>query len=328
MRIRYIPLLALGMLATLCALSDAEETPDFVFEIGEPRGWTGVNRKIFYGSYFRLEGDLVSLYNDRGETIKVGLANLIESDRKLITDYEAYMKREKGGEAEPQVDQAAYKQLPQADRSLIPGKLPKDFGGETKDQAVDALWVSLLWWDANQIFPIPKKGDFEEKAEWLLDEMSRHVPTGGRSAVTMEEAKEGVMKYFEKRLSEIGKCQATVIDAGLDPGVLAKLTAGNDIVILKTTMVYSNGGEYSCTMVLGEMKEDGSFVVHLFGRPFTGKMVPAPDRKSETHNGNTYELVLTNKQDLPPHVAEVEPRLYVNDSGFTGALQIKPYVFK
>ena len=87
---------------------------------------------------------------------------------------------------------------------MIPERKPEDFGGTDNEALVDALWVSLLWWTAFNVMPVPKTGDFERKAEWLHKELTRYVAASGSSSATLEETKEGLEKYFSKRLEDIG----------------------------------------------------------------------------------------------------------------------------
>ena len=100
-------------------------------------------------------------------------------------------------------DPSAFKPESAPDRATIPRLDPKNFGASAWEAMVDAVWVSLLWWEQTNVLEVPKKGDFERKAEWLHKELTRKIASAGKSAVTLEETQKGLEEYFLENLKEV-----------------------------------------------------------------------------------------------------------------------------
>lgn len=161
--------------------------------------------------------------------LTVAFGNLSEAHQKIIEGFE---DKPASGEKpkQPAHDPAKFKDLPFADRNLIPERDPHDFGGNDDKSMVDALWVSLLWWNAFEVMPIPKSGDFEKKAEWLHEELTRYIAKSGNRAATVEDAKEGIEKYFSRRLAYISSCKvSTFKKAVMDNPMLLKMVQDNQL---------------------------------------------------------------------------------------------------
>jgi hypothetical protein len=210
-----------------------------------------VNGATFLGTFVRTldQGKKVQFLTSEGKVLAVAFENLSEKDREIVLLFEGKAPAKPAPEkASPAASKDAFKELPVAARMRIPTLKPEDFGGTDDESLVDALWVSLLWWDATGLVPIPKTGDIERKAAWLHKELSRHIPGGGQSAATLQDAQRGIGEYFEKRLEETGTCKCAIRNVA-EPGELAKLATGNDIVIMRITMTYSNARDFVVTGV-------------------------------------------------------------------------------
>jgi hypothetical protein len=295
-------------------------------EASQERPWTGVNGATFLGTYARTldQGKKVQFLTSEGKIVTVAVENLSEKDREIIRAFEGK------GPAKPApaaASKEAFKELPVAARMRIPTLKPKDFGGTDDESVVDALWVSLLWWDATGIVPIPKTGDTGRKATWLHKELSRYVAKGGKGAASLQEAQRGVGEYFNKRLEETATCKCEIRNV-FEPGELAKLATGNDIVILRMTMTYSNARDFVVAGVLESMEADGSFVMHLFGERFTGRMAANPEREPERPGEKTHELTLSDREKMPEHYKTQGARFYFGENSWNGVLLMTPYVYK
>lgn len=295
---------------------------------GVERVWTGVNGKTFHGVFARTfedGGKKAQFITSAGKVVSVAIENLSEKDREIILVFEGKAP------AKPAADVAdtgdSFKKLPIADRTKIPALKPEDYGGTDDESIVDALWVSLMWWDAEGIMPVPKGGDMERKAEWLHKELTRNISRGGRGASSLEEAKEGVTEYFEKRLEETGACKA-VISTMPDVASLSRFTAGNSIVALKMSMTYSNSRVFSVASVLESMEPDGSFVMHMFGRRFAGKMTASPHKRPGSPETPMYVVTLNTPEAMPDHYRTQGATFFFGDQAWNGALVLEPYVYK
>ncbi len=323
-------LIALPALVFSCMSAVSQDAPDPTAE----RPWTGTNGATFRGTYSRTLdfGAKIEFLTSSGKTVKVAIENLSKKDQETILAFEKANRAKANPSA---IDEDAFKELPVADRSLIPERKPEDYDLDGDESLVDAIWVSLLWWDAAGIAPIPKKGDYDKKAEWLYEELNRYIAKGGRSAATVEDGKEGITQYFKKRLEDVGACKVTAFgcyDAALakvdlEPGGISKLAAGNDILVLKISMEYANGRNFTVSAAMEKVEEDGTFAIHLFGNRFTGKMAVVADKRPAVPKGKVYELVLNDRLDLPEYYLAQEPRFYFGENG-DGFLHLKPYIYK
>jgi hypothetical protein len=286
----------------------------------DERIWSGINGKTFRGNFNRVmpDGTSAEFYTDRGKLVVVALSNLIERDRQLIFD------RDKKDAPAVAGDPAAFKPQPTPNRSTIPSLDPKKFGASNWEAMVDALWVSLLWWNQSDILEVPKKGDWERKAEWLHKELTRKMASTGKSSTTLEEAKTGLEKYFEENLKEVAACRILIEKDDLSFSRLRLFCAGANVVILKMTMTYDNGRDFSVGTALETIGDDGKFVFHIFGKRFTGmaKAVPA-----EGKDARKVEFVLDDPKDLPAYYAQNGARFFLGGNSWNGALFITPYIY-
>jgi len=319
---------------------------------GEERIWTGTNGSSFRGTYVESmgQGGKIRFFTTAGKIVTVAFGNLSEADQKIIEGFEG--KPAAGAAAKKSAfDPDKFKDLPAADRNLMPERKPGDFGGNDDESMVDALWVSLLWWNSFEVMPIPKTGDFDKKAEWLHEELTRHIAPRGRSAASDQETKEGLEKYFSRRLEDIGSCKVSTIEeavkhdsllvelvkndpvirasgAFICPLILSKLSKGNDIVIIRLGMTYENGKDYVECAAIEHIAEDGAFSMHMYGKRLTGKMAEVPKAKATkpSWDDKLYEFVINNRDSLPKNYVTEGARFFAYKD--TSGLVLKPYVYK
>jgi hypothetical protein len=287
------------------------------------RTWTGANGASFRGTYSRSldQGARIEFLTSAGKIAVVNFGNLSKKDQEVILAFE------KGPQDRAPAEED-FADQPIADRLHFPEKDPKAFGANDDESIVDALWISFLWWDTFKVVPIPEDVREKKKEDWLHKELTRHISKGGRSAASLAEAREGVDKYFTRHLAGKATCKSTVITTPLSAEQLAKLAAENDLVILTLAMNYSNGRDFSAAAVLAKMDADGTFAILLFGNRFTGRLEPAPHRKSWSPEAKSMELVLNDRQEMPEHYLSQGARFYINDASWTGALHLTPFVYK
>lgn len=132
------------------------------------RRWTGLNGKSIEGRLHRLQKDKVTFLTADGKLVTVALANLIEADRKRLTE----------SPDNPQ-ETSGFKQLPQADRSKIPELSSENLETPAMGSPAEALWISLLWWDATGVLPLPEKAlKSKDPAAWLHEEILKVMHNG------------------------------------------------------------------------------------------------------------------------------------------------------
>ena len=76
------------------------------------------------------------------------------------------------------------------------------------------------------------------------------------------------------------------------------------------------------------MRPDGTFVMHLFGERFTGRMAANPERNPETPGEKTYELTLADREKMPEHYQTQGARFYFGEHSWNGVLVMTPYIYK
>lgn len=295
------------------------------------RVWTGVNGKTFRGSFHQLTADRqkAEFLSTNGKLLTVTLDNLIPADREWILNPVK-------PPAEPAAagDSGKFKPDALPSRQLTPSLDPKSFGCPTDKSLVDALWISLLWWDQTGVLEVPKKGDLESKAEWLHKKLTRTVVNGGDN-VTAEDAKQGVEEYFSEELEKVAACRINIEPRDFSAVRLAGSLQGSQAVVMRMSMQYSNGGDFAVSSVLESMTEDGKFVIHVFGRRYSGSLKPIETGKSEGKavaktgppGSVPSEYVLDRRQDLPDYYAQNEARFFMGLKTWNATVVLKPYVY-
>ncbi len=314
-------LLTLTCAIFLLALSLRASPPP---EYWEQRNWTGSNGAVFLGQFVRMmeEGKKVEFLTSSGKVVRTDFDNLSEKDQEVVLVLAG--KAPANPKTDPKLLEDALKKLPVGNRSLIPQLKAHDYGARNDESIVDAIWVSVLWWDVSEVVSVPKSGDFKRKAEWLHQELSRYIAKGGRRAASLEDAKEGLGEYFERRLEDTAACKVT-ISSSQEPADLSKLVTGNDIVILKMSMTYSNDKSYVACGSLESIDENGNFTMNLFGVRMQGKMTLVPDQPKGT---KMYEAILSDRKNLPEHYLNNEARFFIGKNRWEGTFVMSPYVYK
>ena len=288
------------------------------------RLWTGINGKSFRGSLHHLAADRTNaeFLSTDGKLLTVALANLIPDDREWILNPS---KPSPGGPAAAG-DMSQFKPVASPNRKLTPLLDPKTVGCRTDHSLVDALWISLLWWDQTGVVPIPKNGDLESKAEWLHKRLTRAVVKGGDS-VSAEDAKKGVEQYFSEELEKAAACRITIEQQDFSAVRLAGFLQGSNAVVMLMSMQYENGRDFAVGCVLESMDEDGKFVFHMFGRRFSGQLKPMDGKKPAAPGSVPSEYVLDQPQDRPDHYAQNGARFFMGPAKWNAAVVLKPYVY-
>lgn len=285
--------------------------------------WTGINGKSFRGTFHHLSegGVKAEFLATDGRILTVALSNLIPTDRERILN----PLKPSSNPAAPG-DSNGFKPVTSPDRKLMPGLDPKVFGGTTDESLVDAMWISLLWWDQTGVLAVPARGDLKDKAEWLHKKLLRSVAAGVGN-VSAEDAQKGVERYFSEELEKVASCRINLEAHEFTATRLAGFLQGANAVVLRMSMKYANGRDYSVSTVLESMSEDGKFVFHVFGRRFSGFLKPMEDGKAGTPGSVPFEYVLDRPGDLPDYYAQNEARFFMGKESWNAAIVLKPYVY-
>lgn len=110
------------------------------------------------------------------------------------------------GEKSPATAEGSFKPMVTPNRKLMLALDPEKFGFESNSAMIDAIWLSFLWWDQAGVLELPKKGDFEAKAEWLYKKLVRYT-LNGEDNLSAEETEKGVAAYFKAEYDKVAACQ-------------------------------------------------------------------------------------------------------------------------
>jgi hypothetical protein len=294
-------------------------------KVAAEREWTGSSGKTFRGTFRRMTegGQKAEFISADGKVLTVALESLIPADRERILNPPQPKPAE---ESETPGVLSGFKPDASPDRGMIPLMVPKSFGGEAGESLVDALWVSLLWWDVTGVLKVPTSGDLENRAEWLHKKLSKSIAAGGGN-VTAEDAKTGLVKYFSEELSGVGACRISIEDRDFTAARLARVTQGGNAVVLRMSMTYENGRDYSVSVVLESMTDEGKFVAILAGRRLSGQIRPMEGEKDAAPGAAPSEYVWDRPQDLPELYTRNQARVFMGKSSWNAAILLKPYVY-
>jgi hypothetical protein len=300
-------------------------------ELTDLRNWTGTNGKVIRATYAGTQdkGAKVVLVDTQGKFLVVSVSNLIESDRELI---------EQKGQPASEEDKpkagssSAFKTFPQLDRDKLPIISQGDFGSKASDCVPSSFCNFLLWWDQEGVLEIPKRGDFDKKAEWIHSRMARYCGTRNTAGTSARDATEGFTKYFTKEIGDLATLRIH-IDYNLKPENLARYTVGEAATMLEVTIRSGPQHDSSHWVALSEAKPDGSVVFHTWGARFKGKLeVMEANEETTSISGQTvpkttYEIKIQNHDDLPEWFRDSGRRFILDPMNWDSIYVLKPYVF-
>ena len=289
----------------------------------EERIWTGVNGKTFRGTFLTFEENRTKavFITTTNQQLIIALENLIPADRDRLIPPAAVMPPAQAPAAAAGAPDGGegFKKLPIANRGLIPTLKPKDFGASDYEALVDAIWIALLWWEKAGILEVPGRGDFEKRAEKLHEELSREISQGGRSSSTLEEGKQGIEAYFKDELEDTAGCRVKIMKDKPTVPLIAGALTDRTAVVMKMSMTYDNGRDFSIAALLESLTPDGNFVFHIFGTRLNGTVKTAAD--------GSQEWIITNRNAIPDYYREQGPRFFFNKDHWNGLLLMDPFVY-
>lgn len=302
----------------------------------EERIWTGTNGKTFRGTFITLEekGTKAVFFTSGGQQVIVAVENLIPADRNLLhvpipaprpADKQAPVTAKPAVvapvtvPARPMDAGPGFAKLPKVNRALIPTISPKSLGIRDYEAIVDAIWVSLLWWEKAMVLEVPGRGDFEKRAGGLHEDLSREIARGGNSSATLEEALEGVETYFKKQLKDTATCRTKILKNVSSVAELASTITEGRAVVIKMTMKYDKERNFSTAASLESLTPDGKFVMHMFGVRLHGVV--------KVDANGVMEWVVNNRDAMPEYYQSQGATFHLNDNSWNGVLMIDPYVY-
>lgn len=321
-----IPLRIFSFLAIACVGSNLR-AEDF----NAPRAWQYRNRILDETRLVSWSADRskVTLENG-GKLAEIAVKDLSEADRIFIN--RAADTAARSGKPLLETD-AVFKRPGLADRSTIPLLNQGEYGQKASDCVPSSFCNFLLWWDQQGLLPIPKRGDFDDKSEWVHTRMARLCGTGNNSGTSYRDAIVGFSKYFSKEVPD-QLASASKIDYDIRPENIARYVTGYNATLLGLTT--ERGSKKSGHMVaLVSATPDGEVVFHTWGHKMKGRIVilekkdkDIPRSYGDTWrniNATIYEIKIEKDDQFPDWITQT--RFLLDPENWDCLTIVKPYVF-
>ncbi len=269
--------------------------------------------------------------DQQGRVYQILLANLSDHDRAMVERAKMAAAGDKKGPGK-QDEAAAFKITPVLDRTKLPIINQGDLGQKSSDCVPSSFCNFLLWWDQENMLEIPKRGDFEAKAEWVHTKLAKYCGTRNTAGTSAAEASAGFVKYFKEEIGDLATLKF-MEDHNLSPANLARYTIGSDATMLEMTTVKANGSENGHWVALISIEPDGRVIFNTWGARFEGVIKPLKESdKMIVINGQrvpstTYEIHLSNRGMLPDWVNDGEIRFLLDPEKRDGVFVLRPYLF-
>lgn len=302
-------------------------------ELDSERIWTSQDGKTLRGTCVRTinNGTQIEVLTGTGKVFNIAVANLSEADRLLVAKGRASTDRSTSKIENPG-NPSAFKTFPALDRSKLPVISQGDFGNKASDCVPSSFCNFLLWWDQAGVLAIPKRGDFNEKAEWIHSRMARYCVTRNNSGTSADKAAEGFKEYFEKDLGEVATLKAR-IDYDLRPENLARYTIDGNATMLALTIREAPRHDSGHWVALVSASPNGTIVFHTWGARFEGKLEVLEKKPEMIHLGaqqvsaTSYEIKIRNTQDLPEWFRNGDQQLILDPAQWDSIYVLKPFVY-
>lgn len=299
-------------------------------ELHSERVWRGTNGSSLRGTFIRSNprDGRIEILTAGGKVVSIQTGNLSEADRSLVTAPNASVAA-----ADKPGDLSDFKSIPVTDRDRLPVISQEDYGNKASDCVPSSFCNFLLWWDQTGILEIPKRGDFEAKAEWIHSRLSRYCVTRNNSGTGVENALEGFKKYFEEDLAGLATMK-TKVDYDLRPQNLARYVSGENATMLDLTIREAPRHDSGHWVALVSASPDGEIVFHTWGARFTGRIEVLETKPSRVvHLGNiivpdiTYQIRISNPNDLPEWFRSGNRQLILDPANWNSIVVLKPYIY-
>ncbi|MGE9268167.1 MAG: hypothetical protein ACQKBY_08720 [Verrucomicrobiales bacterium] len=305
-------------------------------DVHEERLWTGKNKQTFRGKFVEVdeESGRYRFADARGVFLLIDPANISERDLTWLKEQWAQKDAAEGAE------QGLFLRDPVMDRSLLPVIDQADYGSKASDCVPSSMCNFLLWWDQCGYLEIPKKGDFERKADWVHTRLARYCVTRNNSGTGLLNAVEGLREYFTKH--HPGKVNFLLHqEVAVTPELLTKYADGALMTILELTVMSDRKKRASHWVALREAEADGSLTIQTWGKAISGKLVvinaqaKPPENFIICRNGywssepiaqaTHYRFVPDANQELPEHMTRNSLHFELNPAEYDSLIVIAPY---
>lgn len=301
----------LRMLAALAASSAMVHAADLSVE----RIWTGVNGKTFLGTFVKFSPDrqTVDFLTSAGKVVSVSFSNLSAADQLALVPPPP--------ETVPLGDKEKFKPESAVRRTFVPGMVPMGDFSVWGYRTVDVMWFSMLWWDTMGVLEFEKKGgDLPRRAEWLSKKLKGHIVKGaGKDPSEWGACEKGMLAFFEAELKEVAVCRIHRERQDFRLERLCAFARGANAVGLRLCRQSADKSRSHTLAAVESLAEDGTFVIHAYGKRLTGKVTP--------RDAAAVAFEVSNLQDLPAEIAAGSPKFLLDKTEWGEVFVVKPYVF-
>ena len=220
---------------------------------------------------------------------------------------------------------AGFKPEPALDRRQFPIIDQSDFGNKSSDCVPSSFCNFLLWWDQSGFLEIPKRGDYEDKAEWIHTRLARYCGTRNTSGTSFSDAQAGFLRYFEKELEGIAVMRIHR-DTDVSPANLSRLTQGSAATMLEMTIRQPPQHDSGHWVALTEASKDGRIVFHTWGGKFEATMKPAtPPDGARPQSYQVWDLVIDDPSRLPDWMQTHETTFVLDPANHDAVTVVRAY---
>ena len=325
---RILPSIAASLLVALLPVASVAS------ELTTERIWRSPDGKTLRGTWVRTINDSkqIEVLTSAGKSVIIAVSNLSEADRQLVTPGQT-PKEETTAVLEKPAGLTAFREIPALDRDKLPVISQEDFGNKASDCVPSSFCNFLLWWDQVGVLEIPKRGDFDAKAEWVHSRMARYCVTRNNSGTYVDDATKGFKEYFEKDLADFATLKIR-IDYDLRPENLARYTVGGNATMLQVTIRETPRHDSGHWVALVSASADGTVVFHTWGARFEGKIEVLEKKpgilRLGTHEvpATSYEIKIRNTGDLPEWFRNGDRKFILDPAQWDSIYVLKPFVYK
>lgn len=262
----------------------------------------------------------------QGKSIELTARDLAESDRDWVAQVLEWAEDQKSPPPKPDPDKFELPGL--ANRTSLPVIDQSDYG--KSNSCVPSSFANfLLWWDQEGFLPIDKRGDFDDKADWIHDRLHRFFGTRATSGTNYDDAMDGVQRYFKDEKEGVA-LYTSRRTADMSPETLAFFTQGYRATLLEVSVYKDDEYDGSHLVALAEADDNGIVQLITWGNKIEGRVRPVdPDERfRDEPSPASVEIEFLNRETLSSWIRTEKIRFIVDPERFDSLWMIEPYKLK
>ncbi|MEM7013923.1 MAG: hypothetical protein AAF585_20880 [Verrucomicrobiota bacterium] len=264
--------------------------------------------------------------NADGQTIELSAREVPEGDRDWVDQVLEWVEDQKSPPPKP--DPAKFELPGLANRTSLPIIDQSDYG--KSNSCVPSSFANfLLWWDQEGYLPIDKRGDFDDKADWIHDRLHRFFGTRATAGTNYDDAMEGVQRYFEDEMEGVA-LYASRRTADMSPETLAFYANGFRATLLEVSIYKDDEYDGGHLVALAEADDNGTVKLITWGNKIEGRVSPIDpeERFRQEPSPASVEIEFLNRDQLSPWIRNNKIRFIVDPMRSDSLWMIEPHKLK